>query len=167
MTETKKGLRFLLEALLGVVLAIIVTVVLKSIGLIYSIGWMVYYINQPKRLLEFVDTWIGGILQNIAWILMKFSLFLDFLWNVGGSAELLEDFSTTREGSLFNTPRVSISASIGEAEELDDTTQHVRGFSRGLNVIFRETTHCLSSYRKYINTKNFNKKEFNNEDRLF
>lgn len=166
MKETKKGLKFLLEALVGLVLAIIVTIVLKAVGLVYGFGWIVYHINQPKRVIKFIDTWIGGIFQNIAWFIMKFSLFLDFLWNIGGSAELLEDFSTSREDSLFNTPRVSISASIGEAEQLDDTTIHVRGFSRGLNVIFREVTHCLSSYRKYINSREFNKKEFNNEDRL-
>lgn len=167
MKETWKGLKFLLESLVGLVLAIIVTVVLKTVGTVYSIGWIIYYINKPKRVIKFIDTWIGGIFQNIAWFIMKFNLLLDYIWNIGGSAELLEDFSTSREDTLFNTPRVSISASIGEAEQLDDTTKHVRGFSRGLNIIFRETTHCLSSYKKYIKDREFYKKEFGKEDRLF
>lgn len=165
-TETWKGILFLVESLVALVLATICTIVLKVFGTLYAIGWMVYFCRKPKMILNFIDIYIGGWLQNIAWLIMQTNLFQDYMWNIGGSAELMEDFSTSREKSMFNRPRISISIAIGNAETINDSTQHVRGFSRLLNKVFRETTHTVSAYKRYVLLKAFTKEEYGMEDKL-
>jgi|GEM_PF-6754712 len=166
-TETWKGILFMVEALVALILATICTVVLKVIGTFYAIGWMIYFIKKPKMIVNFIDIYIGGWLQNIAWLIMQTNLFQDYIWNIGGSAELMEDYVTSKEKtSMFNKPRVSISIAIGHAEDGQDITKHARGFSRLLNKVFREATHALSAFKRYVMLKTFNNSEYGVEDKL-
>ena len=166
-TETWEGILFMVESLVALVLATACTIVLKFFGTFYAIGWMAYFINKPKMIIKFIDIYIGGWLQNIAWLIMQSNLFQDYMWNIGGSAELMEDYVTSKEKtSMFNKPRVSISIAIGHAENGEDITQHARGFSRLLNKVFREATHALSAFKRYILLKTFNREEYGVEDKL-
>lgn len=168
-SETFKGLGFLFQSIIALFLATLCTIFLKFIGIIYGFGWICYFLfykGDVKSVLKYVDTYIGGTLQNVSWLLMNFNLFQDYMWNLGGSGEFMEDYSTSKEESLFNQPMISISAAIGHSELTKDITPHSIKFSKILNKLFREANHCLSAYRKYLVDKAFNIKEFGTDNRI-
>lgn len=161
--EIIRGFKFLLQSVIVLLLALIVTFWIKFIGIIYAFVWL---FHNPKLVLKFYDNYFGGLLQNTAWIITKFAIYLDMLWNIGGSSEALEDFITYKEASYFNRPLTTVSSSIGKTEIDKQLIPKGKWFSILLNKVFSEKSHAKSSYLKEQLINDFNMSHFGTKNRL-
>lgn len=83
--------------------------------------------------------------------------------NIGESSELLEDIHTPYEASHFNKPLTTVSSSIDESEQKERLTKIGIWFSK----VFKEKNHAILSYEYEKLNKEFNKRYFGKEVRLF
>lgn len=147
--------------------AILVTVFIKTSGTVYAFIYSIIFLFiDPSKVINLWVVYIEGMIKNLAWFITKTAVYLDLCWNIGGSSELIEDFTTYKENSWFNRPLTTVSASIGRHEINDELVETGQSLSNLLNIVFAEKTHAASSYRKELMIKRFNEKEFGTSDRL-
>jgi len=142
------------NSLLPLLGAIIVSIVLIPVGVIYSFGYMLYMtvtLKEPKALLKLLWRWVDGMFCTIGYIILELAIGLDMLWNVNG--EILEDSMTHKEDTHFGEKGITVSSSVGELEVSDNLNKTGIGFSKVLNKAFRQKRHAVDSWKMHLAKK--------------
>ena len=150
-------------ALIG---AIIVSVPMFTIGLIYTIGYGLWFSRKAKKyhpveyFFRFIWRIIDGCLAAIGHLFYELGYCLDLMWNMLG--EILEDLMTHKEDTEFTKKNVSVSASIGKLEIDGDLNKFGRWFSKILNFAFGQKSHARGAW-EWLQFKNKNKDKYFNK----
>ena len=133
--------------------ATILGIIILPIGLLYSIGKMIYeakFIKFFKRMWEF----FLEILFVLSWICERLAVGIDILGNVV-AGELFEDCVTTVEDTLYGKHGITLSASTGDLEIKEKLTNkniylNKTGlfFTKLLSKVF-ENNHSILAYKYY------------------
>lgn len=156
------GIRVFVSGIWKLLLAILVSVIILPVGLVYNVGygvWVVAYHRRVSNLFRFIWKLVDGIFYCVGYLLEKVVVFLDMLWNVNG--EVLEDIVTTEESTTFGEGGITVSASIGKLEDSKKLTDMGKRISRILNWVFRQRCHCVGSWRLHLYWKYMSDRVFN------
>lgn len=153
----------LLSGTLTLLGAIIVSVLMFSIGTLYSLVYSIWLSITMKKWYAFFLFWwrlIDGFCAMVGNMLWEISYSLDLGWNVNG--EMIEDAITTEENTTFNQKNISVSASTGKLEIDGKLNKFGLKFSKFLNVVFRQKRHAVDSWnfleaKKKLRDQYFNK----------
>lgn len=145
--------------------ALIVTILMWSIGTLYSLGYSIWLTISLKKWYAFFEFWwriIDGYLFAIGHILYEIAYALDLTWNVNG--ELLEDLITSEEKTTFTDKDISVSASTGKLEVENKLNKFGKIFSKILNFAFGQQQHATDAWyytqaRKELKSKYFTKRK--------
>ncbi len=137
-----------------IVLAIIVTVILVPLGVIWNIlkaiyNFFMYWINIFYQAWLSLVFWVKAIPKTESFdeICFVSAMALDYMWNAT-SGELIEDIVTTEERTLFGKGEVTVSAATGRQQVKRKLTPTGEWFSGMLNKVFNEEAHCVDSWLK-------------------
>src|SRR5574343_6552 len=137
----------LLQGIWSLIWAIIVSVLMFSIGTLYSLGYAIWLSITLKKWYAFFQFWwrlIDGFCAAIGNFLYEAAYSLDLSWNVNG--EILEDMLTTEENTTFNQKNISVSASTGKLEVEGKLTKSGKRFSKLLNFFFGQKQHAIDAW---------------------
>jgi len=137
----------LLSGILTLTGAIIVSVLMFSIGTVYSLIYSIWLTITMKKWYAFFQFWwrlIDGFCSVIGSILSDLAYSLDLGWNVNG--EIIEDLITTEENTTFNRKNISVSASTGKLEIDGKLNKFGLKFSKLLNIVFGQKRHAVDSW---------------------
>lgn len=140
--------------------AIMVSVILIPIGLLYSFGYSIWLTITMKKPLAFFKFWwrlVDGFMASIGHILLEVAYGLDLSWNVNG--EILEDVITTEEKTHFTEKNVSVSATTGDLEIRGKLNKMGLRFTKLLNFFFNQKQHAIDSWN-YLVAKEELKKDY-------
>lgn len=144
------------------ILSIIVSVFIFTIGTVYSFIyslWLSLTLKEWKAFFKFWWNLIDGIFAMIGYILYNIGYGLDMGWNVNG--EMLEDIVTSKEDTMFGKKNVPVSASIGKLElEGKLTTRIGKGLSKALNIVFNQKQHAIDSWLYFVAKNKISKDYF-------
>ena len=140
--------------------ALVVSVLMFSIGTLYSLGYSIWLSVTFKDWKAFFKFWwrlVDGIVAAIGHILYETAYGLDVGWNVNG--EILEDMLTAKEDTTFSQKNLSVSASVGKLEIDGDLNKHGKRFSKVLNFFFNQKQHAIDAWN-YTQAKKELKDQF-------
>jgi hypothetical protein len=143
MKELFKGIWALLWAL-------IVSVLMFSIGTVYSLGYSVWLSVTLKKWYAFFQFWwrlVDGFCAAIGHVLFETAYALDLGWNVNG--EIIEDIVTAEENTTFSKKNISVSSSIGKLQIDGKLNPAGKKFSKALNFFFGQRQHAIDSWNFY------------------
>jgi hypothetical protein len=152
----------LLFGLLEFFAAILVSIFLLPIGLIYSLGYSIWLSITIKKWYAFFVFWwrfIDGIAAGIGYMLHSLAYGLDLMWNVNG--EIIEDIITNQENTEFSKKNVTISASVGKLEIENKLNPRGKLFSKFLNFIFGQKAHAIDAWNYLVAVRTLKKDYFN------
>jgi len=151
----------LLSGLTTLIMAILVTVLMWSVGTLFSLIYSIWLTITLKKFSAFFIFWwrlIDGFAASIGHILFETAVGLDMSWNVNG--EIIEDMVTAKEDTMFSEKNITVSASIGKLELSGDLNKFGRLLSRLLNFVFNQKSHAIDSFYYHIENKKLNKTYF-------
>lgn len=151
----------LLQGIWSLIWAIIVSVLMFSIGTLYSLGYAIWLSITLKKWYAFFQFWwrlIDGFCAAIGNFLYEAAYSLDLSWNVNG--EILEDMLTTEENTTFNQKNISVSASTGKLEVEGKLTKSGKRFSKLLNFFFGQKQHAIDAWNYTKAKKELREKYF-------
>jgi hypothetical protein len=134
--------------------AIIVSILMFSIGTLYSLVYSIWYTISLKKPFAFFQFWwrlIDGFAAAAGNILYEIAYSLDLAWNVNG--EILEDIITTEENTHFTEKNISVSATTGKIEIDGKLNKAGKIFSKILNFAFGQKQHAVDAWY-YTQAKN-------------
>ena len=147
------------------VMAIIVSVLMFSVGTIYSLLYSIWLTITLKKWYAFFEFWwnmFDGYLHSLGNLLYEIAYFLDLCWNVNG--EILEDLITSEENTTFGNKDISVSATTGKLV-IDNkiNTKFGKFFVKLLNVVFNQEQHAVDAwyftkFRKELKDRYFAKR---------
>ena len=148
-------------ALIG---ALIVSVLIYSIGTLYSLGYSIWLSVTFKDWKAFFVFWwrlIDGFCAAIGHLFYHIGYALDLGWNVNG--EIIEDMVTAEEHTTFSQKNITVSASIGELELADKLNKSGKIMSKILNIAFWQKQHAkdaalFTRARKKLESEHFEKR---------
>lgn len=145
-----------LKNLVLLVLAVIVSVPLLPIGLIWNIGKPIFHIHKggfKKIAKNWFVYWFKLIYQLyvvVGYLAYHVAVSIDLLWNAF-SGEFIEDCITAEEDTLFGQGDATVSESTGELVNDGKLNKTGKGFDKFLDKVFFENNHALNAYKKRIN----------------
>lgn len=152
----------LLSGLLTLIGALIVSVLMFSIGTLYSFGYSIWLSLTMKKWYAFFEFWwrlLDGFCAVIGNIFLDTAMSLDMAWNING--ELIEDLVTTEEETTFSQKNITVSASTGKLEIEGKLNKFGIKFSKFLNKVFRQKRHAIDAWNYYVAKKNLRDQYFN------
>lgn len=150
----------LLQGLWALIWAILVTLLMWSIGTLYSLGysiWLTVTLKKPYSFFKFWWRLIDGFCAAIGHILFETAYALDLTWNVNG--EIIEDMITTEEDTHFTEKNVSVSATTGKLEIDGKLNTFGKKFTKLLNFFFNQKRHAVDSWN-FLEAKNKLKEDY-------
>jgi hypothetical protein len=147
MVEFIKGLWVLIWA-------IFVSILVFSVGTIYSLGYSIFMSVTGKDWKAFFKFWIrtfDGFLAAIGHILYELAYALDIAWNVNG--EIIEDMITHEENTTFGHKNISVSASVGKLELDNKLNKFGKFFTKLLNFFFWQKQHAIDAWNYTMSKK--------------
>jgi len=138
------------ELILGIwslFFSVIISVLVFTIGTIYSLGYSIWLSITGKDWKAFFKFWwrtIDGLLASIGYALSEISYALDIGWNVNG--EILEDMITAEEKTTLGEKNLSVSASVGKLEIDGKLNKFGKFFSKLLNFFFWQKQHAIDAW---------------------
>jgi hypothetical protein len=135
------------SSILVLIGAVIVTVLMWSIGFLYSIGYSIWLTVTLKEPLAFFKFWwrvIDGIFFAIGNVIFQIAYSLDLTWNVYG--EIIEDLVTAEEHTTFTDRDMTVSSSVGKLEVDGKLNKFGIKFSEFLNIVFGQKRHAVDSW---------------------
>jgi len=151
----------LLSGLLTLIGALIVSVLVFTIGTLYSLGYSIWLSVSMKKWYAFFQFWwrlFDGICSVLGNILFDLAYSLDLGWNING--EIIEDMITHEENTTFNQKNISVSASTGKLEIDGKLNKFGRKFSKLLNIVFGQKRHAVDSWNFLEEKKKLRSKYF-------
>lgn len=151
----------LLGGLWALVWAIIVSVLMFTVGTLYSLGYAIWLSVTAKDWKAFFRFWwrlIDGFAAALGHILYEIAYGLDMGWNVNG--EILEDMFTAKEDTDFSKKNISVSGSIGHLEVDGDLNKTGKIFSKLLNFAFNQKRHAVDTWNYMLAKKELDDKYF-------
>ena len=152
----------LLNSIVVLVMGLVVTSLMWTIGALYSFGYSIWLSITLKKWNAFFIFWwrlLDGFSASIAHILYETAIGLDMSWNVNG--EILEDIVTAKQDTTFMEKNITVSASIGKLEIDGDLNKTGKKFSRFLSKVFNQKQHAIDSWNFYVDKCKLNKEYFN------
>jgi len=137
----------LLSGLMALIGAMLLSVVIFPLGILYSLGYSIWLSLTLKKWTAFFIFWwrlIDGYCAAVGHLLLRVAYTLDIGWNVTG--EIIEDIVTTDENTYFTTKDITVSASIGNEEVKNKLTPWGKRISKVLNIAFNQKCHAKASY---------------------
>lgn len=137
----------LLQSILPLVGALLVSCLMFTIGIIYSLIYSIYMSITMKKWYAFFLFWwrlIDGICATIGYFIYQFAYTLDLGWNVNG--EILEDCVTAEEDTTFSDKNISVSASIGKLQVEEKLNKFGLWFSKLLSFAFGQKQHAIDAW---------------------
>lgn len=128
--------------------AIIVSIPVLPLGLIYSIGYGIWLKKRGHRgsaIFRYAWRLIDGMFAALGHIIGEFAYGLDLMWNVIGG-EMIEDGITAKEDTEFTKKNISVSASVGKLEIDGDLNKTGKNFSKVLNFAFWQKQHAKDAW---------------------
>lgn len=150
----------LIKSIWALTWALIVSVLMFSIGTFYSLAYSIWLTITFKKWYAFLLFWwklIDGFAAAIGHCIYEIAYSLDLAWNVNG--EILEDLVTTQEKTTFSEKNVSVSASVGKLEIEGKLNKFGRIFSKLLNFAFGQKQHAIDAWN-YLQARLKLKSEF-------
>lgn len=138
----------LLNGLWSLIWAAVVSVLMFSIGTVYTMLyslWLTVTLKDVKAFFVFWWKTIDGLAAAAGYALYRLAYALDMGWNVNG--EILEDFFTHKEDTNFGKKNITVSATIGKLEIDGDLNKTGRWFSGILNFFFNQKQHAKDAWR--------------------
>jgi hypothetical protein len=133
--------------ILIIILALIASCLMFTIGTAYSLGYSIYMSLSLKDWKRFPMFWwriLDGYCACIGHVLFETGVALDMAWNVNG--EILEDMVTSEENTSFSNKNITVSASVGKLESSGHLNRSGEIFSKLLNIIFGQKNHAIASW---------------------
>lgn len=130
--------------------AIIVSLILWPVGILYSLGYSIWLTLTLKKWYAFFQFWwrlIDGIAASIGHMLFEMAYALDLTWNVNG--EILEDCITAEENTNFSKKNIAVSSSTGKLEIDGKLNKTGLKFTKLLNFFFGQKRHAIDSWNFY------------------
>lgn len=152
----------LLQGLITLVAAILVTVFSWSLGTVYSLGYSIWLSITLKKWYAFFTFWwrlIDGFASALGHVLYETAIALDMTWNVNG--EIVEDFITHEENTTFSQKNITVSASTGKLKTEGKLNKVGLGFSKVLNRVFNQKNHAIDAWHYYLDKEKLDNKYFN------
>lgn len=152
----------LLSGLITLIGAIVVSLLMFSIGTLYSLGYSIWLSVSLKKWYAFFTFWwrlVDGFSAAIGNILLEIAISLDMAWNVNG--EVIEDMITTEENTTFNQKNITVSASTGKLEIDGKLNKFGVKFSKLLSIVFRQKRHAIDSWNFYVEKDKLRNQYFN------
>jgi hypothetical protein len=144
----------LLSGFWAMIWAIIVTILIWPISILYSFGYSIWLTITMKKWYAFFQFWwrlVDGFAAALGNLFFEIAYSLDLTWNVNG--EIIEDMITSEEDTTFAKKNISVSASTGKLE-LDGKLNKIGfKFSKTLNFFFGQERHAIDSW-KFLEAKN-------------
>lgn len=140
--------------LMTLVLACIVSVLMITLGTVYSLGYSIWLSVTGKDWTAFFKFWwrmLDGYCAAIGHLLYSVGYTLDMTWNVNG--EIIEDIVTTDEFTAFSQKNITVSASIGNEEIKGKLTPWGKRISTMLNIVFNQQHHAIGAWKYLIAKK--------------
>jgi len=137
----------LFSGLWALVWALLVSVLMFSIGTLYSLGYAIWLSVTLKDWKAFFRFWwrlVDGFAFAIGHMFYEIAYSLDLGWNVNG--EILEDMFTAEENTEFSKRDISVSATIGKLEIEDKLNKSGKRFSKVLNFFFNQKRHAIDAW---------------------
>lgn len=151
----------LVSGLITLIGALIVSPLMFSIGILYSLCYSIWLSITLKKWYAFFLFWwklIDGFCAAFGNILMEIAYSLDLAWNVNG--EILEDMITTEENTTFGQKNITVSASTGKVELDGKLNKFGVKFSKCLSLIFKQKKHAVDSWDFYQAKKKMREQYF-------
>jgi hypothetical protein len=143
-----------LKGIWTLIWATLVSILVFSIGTIYSLGYSIFMSLSGRDWKSFFRFWIrtiDGFLASIGHALYEIAYALDIAWNVNG--EIIEDMITHEENTTFGQKNISVSASVGKLEIDDKLNKFGKSFSKLLNLFFWQKQHAIDAWNYTIAKK--------------
>jgi len=140
----------LLNGLITLIMAILVTVLMWTLGVLFSLIYSIWLTVTLKKFSAFFIFWwrlIDGFAASIGHILFESAVGLDMSWNVNG--EIIEDIVTAKEDTMFSEKNITVSATVGKLELSGDLNKFGIKFSRFLNFVFNQKSHAVDAFHYY------------------
>ena len=137
----------LLLSIFPLIGAIAVSILVYTIGTVYSFGYSIYMSVTLKKWNSFFIFWwrlIDGYCATIANLIYEIAYALDLGWNVNG--EIIEDMITAEENTTFSNKNISVSASVGKLESEGKLNKFGKFFSKLLSFAFNQRQHALDAW---------------------
>jgi len=150
----------LFTSIWALVWAIMVSVLMFSIGTLYSLGYSVWYTVTLKKPLAFFQFWwrlVDGFASALANLIYEAAYSLDLAWNVNG--EIIEDMVTAEENTEFSKKDISVSATIGKLQVENKLNKFGLKFSKLLNFFFGQKQHAVDAWH-YTQAKKALKEQY-------
>lgn len=141
--------------------AILVSILMFTIGTAYSLGYAIWLSVTLKDWKAFFKFWwrlADGFAATIGYMLYEIAYSLDLGWNVNG--EILEDMFTAKEDTEFSKKNISVSASIGKLEIDGDLNKSGKRFSKVLNFAFNQKQHAIDAWNYTLAKKKLREQYF-------
>lgn len=132
--------------------AILISIVIIPLGIIYNACKAFYHsVNKTPlyAIWYFFLYWFFVAYQiwnALKYMMTKLAISLDLIWNAT-SGEMIEDFVTAKEKTLFGHGNITISAATGQLEESDELNKTGKKFSKFLSAVLGKN-HCLEAWKK-------------------
>ena len=143
----------LFGGLWALIWACLVSILMFSIGTLYSLGyavWLSVTMKDWKAFFKFLWRLIDGIAAAVGHVLFETAYALDLGWNMNG--EIIEDMVTSEEDTHFSEKNISVSATIGKLQIDDKLNEVGKKFSKVLNFFFNQKQHAVDAW-KYTKAK--------------
>lgn len=147
-----------LKNLVLLLLAVLVSIPLLPIGLIWNIGKPIFHIHKGgfnKIAKNWFGYWFKLLYQVyvvIGYLAYHVAMSIDLLWNAF-SGEFIEDCITAEEDTLFGKGDVTVSESTGQLVNDAKLNKTGEGFNKFLDKVFFEKDHALNAYKNGINRR--------------
>lgn len=151
----------LLSGALTLLGALIVSPLMFSIGILYSLCYSIWLSVTLKKWYAFFLFWwrlIDGLCAALGNLLLEVAFSLDLAWNVNG--EILEDMITTEENTTFGQKNITVSASTGKIEIDGKLNKFGLKFTKALSLIFKQKKHAIDSWDFYQAKKKIREQYF-------
>lgn len=151
----------LLSGALTLLGALIVSPLMFSIGILYSLGYSIWLSLTLNKWYSFFVFWwrlIDGLCAALGNLLLEVAFSLDLAWNVNG--EILEDMITTEENTTFGQKNITVSASTGKIEIDGKLNKFGLKFTKALSLIFKQKKHAIDSWDFYQAKKKIREQYF-------
>lgn len=151
-----------IKGLIELIIACILVVLLFPFGILWGwIGKPIYEIIKGKmsfskgifHFLKYIGRLVFQILRVIERLCHYMAYVIDLLGNVA-IGEFIEDCVTVEELTLYGRGDCTISAATGGLEVNNRLNRVGKIFTKALNYVFREKSHCISAFNKYIKYNN-------------
>ena len=127
--------------------ALVVSILMFSIGTLYSFGYAVWLTITFKKWYAFFTFWwrmLDGFAESLANGIYEVAYMLDLMWNVNG--KIFKDMFTAEEKTTFSDKNISVSASIGKLQTEGKLNIFGLKFSKLLNFLFAQKQHALDAW---------------------